>query len=121
MTKELWEKERADPTCCIVSIDKDMDMIPGWHYNQNKGELYFVTPEEADYFFHKQLLTGDRVDNIIGIKGIGDKKSDKALGNLSYDDRVLKIQGIYKSEFGDNWLQRYEENKQLLWILREER
>ena len=104
----------------IVTIDKDLDMIPGWHYNWVKGKKYFTTLEESDYFFDKQLLTGDRVDNIIGIYGIGDKKSDKLLDGLDKEGRMKVIIRKYQEEFGIDADDRLEENKKLLWILREE-
>ena len=103
----------------ICTIDKDLDMIPGWHYNFMKGDKYFTTIEESDYFFHKQMLTGDRVDNIVGIYGIGDKKADKALKGKSYKERERVIKKAYAKEFGDCFMDRYKENEQLLWILRE--
>jgi len=105
---------------CICTIDKDLDMIPGWHYNWKKDGLYFVEPEEADYFFHQQLLTGDRVDNIFGIKGIGPVKATKLLKGKTYQERECIILKKYMSHFGaDCGKDRMEENRQLLWILRE--
>jgi len=52
---------------CICTIDKDLTMIKGWHYNWNKDNMYWVEQEEADKFFWKQMLTGDTSDNIPGI------------------------------------------------------
>lgn len=103
----------------ICTIDKDLDMIPGWHYNFRNGTKYSTTLEESDYFFHKQMLTGDRVDNIVGIYGIGDKKADKALKGKTYGEREHTIRTMYAKEFGKLATARYDENKQLLWILRE--
>jgi len=52
----------------ICSIDKDLDMIPGWHYHFVKQEKYFVTENEARDWFYCQLLTGDMgSDNIPGL------------------------------------------------------
>lgn len=65
--------------CICISIDKDLDTVQGWHYNFRKHKLYYVGKEMALYNFYKQLLTGDRVDNIRGVHGIGDKKADKLL------------------------------------------
>lgn len=52
----------------IATIDKDLDGVPGWHYNWNKDTTYYVTEEEADRFFYTQMLTGDATDNIPGLK-----------------------------------------------------
>jgi DNA polymerase-1 len=51
----------------IATLDKDLDGVPGWHYNWNRDEVYHVGGHDADRFFYTQLLTGDRVDNIPGI------------------------------------------------------
>jgi len=44
---------------CICTIDKDMDTIAGWHYNWDNNEFYVVAPDDADYFFYRQVLMGD--------------------------------------------------------------
>lgn len=67
------------PLTCIVTLDKDLDMVPGWHYNWVKGEKYFITEEEGDVNFYIQLLTGDRTDNIHGLSGIGPVTAKKLL------------------------------------------
>ena len=108
-------------TPIICTIDKDLDMIPGWHYNFRKQHKYFTTVEQSDYFFYKQMLTGDRVDNIIGIHGIGDKTAHKLLVNKSTEEMEATIMRKYKSEFKGKSVERYAENKELLWILREPR
>jgi 5'-3' exonuclease len=62
------------------------------------------------------MLTGDRVDNITGIKGIGLKKSDKLLDNTPREEWDKMIIDLYMKEF-DNGFQRCVENTQLLWML----
>jgi 5'-3' exonuclease len=63
----------------ICSIDKDLNMVPGMHYNFNMKELYYISPEEGVYNFLRQMLTGDPSDNIPGINRIGDVKSERLL------------------------------------------
>ena len=63
----------------IASIDKDFLQLRGNHWNFVKKEMTFVSEEEAIKNFYRQVLTGDRVDNIIGLKGIGPVKADKIL------------------------------------------
>ena len=60
----------------ICTIDKDLDTIVGRHYHFVKKLLYEVDKEFATKFLWKQMLIGDKVDNIIGIKGIGPKKAE---------------------------------------------
>lgn len=63
----------------IASIDKDFFQLPGKHWNFVKKSMKEVTPEEALLNFYIQILTGDRVDNIQGIRGVGPVKAGKLL------------------------------------------
>lgn len=55
----------------ICTKDKDLDCVPGLHYNFSKTRkatgVYMVSTVEADRFFYKQMLTGDFTDNIPGM------------------------------------------------------
>lgn len=100
----------------IVSIDKDLNMIRGNHYNFVKEEQYYITEEEAIRNFYLQMLTGDKVDNIIGLPGIGPVKSKKMLADCTTE---LEMYDVVLKAY-DNNLDRVIENGRLLWILREE-
>lgn len=63
----------------IASIDKDLDQIPGKHYNFVKKILYEISPLEGLQWFYKQILIGDTSDDIQGLYGIGPKKAAKAI------------------------------------------
>jgi len=63
----------------ICSIDKDLLMIPGKHYNFVKKEFYEVSPTEALRVFYKQLLLGDRSDNVPGYDGLSRQKPTKII------------------------------------------
>ena len=98
----------------MVSLDKDFDQIPGWHYNFVKKKRYYVTPEEGMLFFYRQILMGDRIDNIIGIYGIGEKKSAKLLEDcVTEQDYYSKCVEMYD---GDE--DRVLENGRMLWLRR---
>jgi hypothetical protein len=71
----------------IATLDKDLDGVPGWHYNWRRKEVYMVGPEDADRFFYKQLLTGDSTDNIPGLfKRTGVKAMKKTYETLEVMD-----------------------------------
>ncbi len=100
---------------CICSIDKDLDMLRGDHYNFVKDERYFITEEEGIKNFYKQLLMEDRVDNIIGIKGIGTVKAERLLKECKNENEMyLAILEAY-----DGNAERVLENGRLLWIRRQ--
>jgi len=75
-----WVDFAADTPYVICTIDKDLDQIPGPHYDYAKKVMYDVYFNDASYFFWKQTLTGDPTDNIQGMFRVGDKAADKMLG-----------------------------------------
>lgn len=102
----------------ICSTDKDLDQIPGWHFNFVKQILYEVTPEQALKWFYTQLLTGDKaVDNIPGLAGVGPKKAEKWLKDcLTEEEMYAVIEREYKARHPDRWLDEIILNGQLLKI-----
>jgi hypothetical protein len=96
----------------IVSIDKDLDMIPGNHYNFVKKIFYYVCHADAIKNFYRQLLTGDRTDNIPGLVGIGPKKAEKILGDS--ETELEMYQSCLKAYDGN--LEYLKEQAALLWI-----
>ncbi|HRV01148.1 MAG TPA: hypothetical protein P5539_05595 [Mesotoga sp.] len=76
----------------ICHIDKDLNMIPGWHYNFKKEEYYFISPQESFTFMCRQLMSGDMsADNIPGLKGIGDSTAAKFLHNKRLSEMKQEI------------------------------
>lgn len=63
----------------IVSIDKDLEQIPGKLFNPSKWEdgVKTVTRAQGDWKFYTQWCTGDSTDNYPGIPGMGPKKTEK--------------------------------------------
>jgi len=99
----------------IVSLDKDFDQVQGWHYNFVKHDMYYVTAEEGLLNFYMQFLTGDRIDNIIGVKGIGPVKARKLLSGLSQvPSKLWQTVVEYLGE------ERALENGRLLYLRRKE-
>lgn len=75
----------------IVSIDKDLDMIEGFHYNWVNGAKYKISKDQALRNFYKQMLVGDRVDNIPGVKGVGDVTAERILGDATKESALFDI------------------------------
>ena len=109
---------KQDDTTCIASIDKDLLMCAGRHYNFVKKEHQVVTAKEGTRFFYQQMITGDTADNIKGIKGLGPVKASKLLEDTKRADWDSMIIDLYIEEFGyDEGRNRCVQNSQLLWIL----
>jgi hypothetical protein len=79
---EVIEGREADDECSIVqrqsdsptiiaTIDKDLDMVPGRHYDYVRRTFYVTEPSEGMALFYKQVLSGDSTDNIAGCYKIG--------------------------------------------------
>jgi len=86
-----YQKKKAKQPYIVVSVDKDLDCIPGKHYNPRKKQIYEITPQQASLFFYKQLLMGDPVDNIPGVKGVGPKTAEKLLKDAKSSHHALSI------------------------------
>lgn len=63
----------------ICTIDKDLNQVPGYHFNWNQEAFYTVSEEEGNYFFYLQCLVGDPTDGYKGCPKIGYKKGAKIL------------------------------------------
>lgn len=79
-----------DDTTIIASIDKDLDQIPGMHYNFVKHKKYYVTDTEGLRWFYKQTLLGDNADGIKGIKGIGPVRANRELDKFDTEVQFFK-------------------------------
>jgi len=85
----------------IVSADKDFRQIPTTIYSTYDQKTTVVTEEEAEYNFWKQALTGDSVDNIKGIPGIGPRKAEKILSKEEYGYWGMTVAAAYE-EYVEN-------------------
>ncbi len=105
------------PGSVVASIDKDLDQIPGLHYNFVKGFHYTVTPEEGIKFFYQQLLQGDMTDNIPGLFGIGPAKAVKALAKATTERHLfMAAKAMYQKHHPPNWEDYMRLNGRLLKI-----
>lgn len=131
-----WKIQRGtDTNTVICTMDKDLNMIPGWHYkpfqaaqNALGDEIrgidivgYWVDEKSALKSFYTQLLTGDKVDNIQGVPGIGPGKAAKILSGVNDEESMFwECFKTYESYYLGGALEALVENARLLWILRHE-
>lgn len=103
----------------LVGVDKDLLQIPGWHHNPRTAETRYIDEFDAYKAFTTQLLTGDRVDNIPGLEGIGPKKAEKALKDAKTKEELLQAAFAKYQELGHT-KEYFIEQGQLLWLRRYE-
>jgi hypothetical protein len=89
-----------NPGAVIVSIDKDLDQLPGMHWNWRQKRMYEITYEEGNRMFYRQMLKGDAVDNIPGLyKLYGRKCTERVLSPLadvhSPKEMYQYVRGVY--------------------------
>jgi len=129
--------DKLDVICC--TRDKDLRMVPGMHYGwpcgaqpqygpkrvTELGELFYNEDKnkltgDGFLFFCAQMIIGDKVDNIPGLPGAGDKKAWQLLGECtSMIESEEVVRSAYREKVEGEWLDYYVEQEQLLWMLRE--
>lgn len=126
-----------NPNAIACSRDKDLRMVPGWHFTwacgkQEQEGPTLVTPlghirlndkgalkGDGAKFFWAQMIMGDTIDNIPGVPKAGPKKAYELLAHLETEDECREaVINLYK----EKGLTReyFQEQKALLWIMREE-
>lgn len=119
----------------ICSRDKDLRMVPGLHYSWECGKQLSIGPEYTDevgrlehtnkgkvlgygyLFFCYQLLAGDAVDNIPGLRGFGPVHSYEAIKDRpSRESALLRVRQLYHEKLGEGYEEYLTEQAKLLWI-----
>ena len=116
----IWAQEALDANAhfVIAHIDKDIDMVEGWHYNFNKETLYYTSKEQGHYKMCLQMLTGDSTDKIQGLVGVGIKTAEKILANVPAVEMLGKVQEAWEKAHPDDWHERLETCWNLLYMRR---
>lgn len=122
----------------ICSRDKDVRQCPGWHYSWECGKQPSIGPMKVDLlgfleekenkqiwgagekFFYYQLLTGDAVDNVGGVKGRGPRFAYNLLKDATTVRQTYELVAeVYVKTWGDDWKKKFREQADLLWMVRE--
>jgi len=105
----------------IVHIDKDLDCIPGKHYNPRRAEFYDVDEDSADLHYWQQMLKGDPTDNLPGLPKIGPKKAEAMLKGVPMDRRKARVLAAYRAKYGRvDWKEKLLETANGIHILRKQ-
>lgn len=142
MSIEQTRRSQLDPDSTIICTrDKDLRQVPGWHYGWECGRQGEFGPVFYDRvgtiqldrskstpkivgggfaFFCSQLLTGDVVDTVGGVRRIGPVKAASTLADLSSTSGLLSaVRQEYERVYPEFWQTALREQANLLWMVRE--
>jgi len=114
-------QDKENSSTVICSLDKDLLMIPGLHFQwafgtskwQKDEKTIIQTETEGLRLFYEQCLKGDKADNIKGIAGLGDVKAKRLLEDCTTEKEMLDI---VLEQYGHE--EEFLMNASCLWILR---
>jgi hypothetical protein len=125
----------SDDQKILIHKDKDIFMVPGWHFNTQTELMEYVDRFGSLWlndsgnlkgrgiaFFYAQLLMGDATDNIPSLKKgkYGDKTAYKLLAGLQTEEQLLAVVvQEYKNVIGGGWKDRLLEQADLTFIVQE--
>ena len=107
----------------IVSLDKDLLMVPGKHFSWeikgkgwNKPDKFFTQDVIGGMrLFFEQCLKGDTADNIKGIEKIGNKRAKALLADCVTEQEMFDtVRDAYSND--DEFIM----NASVLWIMQHE-
>lgn len=105
-----------------VHQDKDINQVPGKHYNPVTGDIYDITEDDASRNFWQQVLTGDKTDNIPGLYRIGPKTAEQIiLPATTEKSRYEHVKDAYRVHSKKKDYEAYlKEQASLVYLLRHE-
>lgn len=133
----------------ICSRDKDVRQCPGWHYSWEMGTQASIGPIWVEplghlensavgkfdakgkakpfkifgtghKFFYAQLLMGDNVDNIGGVKKKGQVFAYNLLKDAATERECYElVSEVYRKEYPEDWKIKIKEQADLLYMIRE--
>ena len=103
----------------LITVDKDWKTIGGLFYNLLHNNLSAVSTIDGIEFFHQQLLTGDTVDNIPGIEGVGPVKANKILKGKNIYEQFESIIKAYKKHYPEDFISRLNVMGTMLYLIKD--
>lgn len=120
--------KELDYNCVVCTVDKDLNQIEGWKFDLYKAKtgdfnelgqeikeyrgLHYVDKETANLLVWIQMLEGDAVDNVKGVRGIGKVKASKQISQSK--NPFITVARTYCKTFGIDWKEKFRVNYRLL-------
>lgn len=99
---DLMGIAKANLAAVCVTIDKDLKQVPGYSWypqiepDSPITEVQYTSVTDADWFFHRQWITGDSTDNIPGIWKMGPKKAEALLNATPSKNHTALVLSLYE-------------------------
>ena len=121
------EALRKNQTLCVASCDKDFTQLGGngvWQYDFTTGKEWEVSEQQAMQYFYKQILIGDKSDDIPGLYKVGSQTALKILDGCNEErDMYNAVVLAYKERMKlttEDAVEAVNLRGKLLWLMREE-
>lgn len=105
----------ADPSVLLVSYDKDLKQIPGWHGDPRDSRITYIGEATARRKFLLQLISGDATDNCPGVYRFGPKKAEAWYESTAWN--AQRAWELYKERGYD--FEYFSQMYKCLYILRQ--
>lgn len=131
------EQTKRPEETIICSRDKDLWQVPGWHYSwemhnqprrgpEKVSKLGFLSLNKrgriygaGDSLLYAQMLVGDVIDTVPGLKGTGHKKAYNALnGATTRKELFERTKELYDKVHPNCALEKMKEQAQLVFLIR---
>ena len=111
------EQYQSPGKTVICTFDKDLDQVPGWHYDYSRHTFYYTEEDEGKALFYKQVLSGDSTDNIPGAYRCGTKIAERIVDEYLLENPA-DWQGLWQKivEYYEHTIEQYGE-KCVYWRL----
>jgi 5'-3' exonuclease len=116
-THKYLKQEYPFTEIIIASMDKDYlthEIVRFDTYYSRFGEIRDVSKEEAEFNFYKQMIEGDSIDSVSGVRGSGKVAAEKVLKNSS--NCFISTCRYYKLKYRNKWKDNFKKNYFLLRI-----
>jgi len=129
------------PDTILCTVDKDLRQVPGRHYSWSIGQRHSIPVYDVNEFgtmelvisekskklsatglmsFFAQVLMGDTVDNVQGIKGLGPVTAYEILSPcITEMELFLATANKYRQVYPEDWADKLREHIDLVYMIRE--
>ena len=115
---EATELRKAGKLYTLITVDKDWQQVGGLWHNISYGSVKAISIDQGLRFFNRQLLIGDTVDNIPGLRAVGPVKAEKALKGMTLIQEVETIEDMYNKVYKNDSEEVLNAMGNMLWLRR---